>query len=100
MAGLATDVEYQFQFYATMFSSPTPVKNRDTTCGIMAIQDDTIIGTQRLDFDNLDSYQPYGLSFYPVNSDFTFTLALQCNPGQAFTFAMGIDDVTISPVGS
>ncbi|XEV07190.1 hypothetical protein FSHL1_012477 [Fusarium sambucinum] len=98
--GLDTNKQYQFTFYATVFSSPAPVRSNGALCTIQAVEDDAIMAVFFLDFNNLDSYQPLTSPFYPVHSDFTFNLRLECSNGEKVTLALGVDDITITEASS
>ncbi|QPC78180.1 hypothetical protein HYE68_008932 [Fusarium pseudograminearum] len=98
ISGLSTDRQYGFSFYSTVFSSPTPIHNPSTICLIQVQQGTTQISLFRVDFNNLDSYQPFSVNFTPVSSVISLSLKLRCTNGQRVTLALGIDDVVIGDV--
>ncbi|UZP40484.1 hypothetical protein NXS19_008300 [Fusarium pseudograminearum] len=98
ISGLSTDRQYGFSFYSTVFSSPTPIHNPSTICLIQVQQGTTQISQFRVDFNNLDSYQPFSINFTPVSSVISLSLKLRCTNGQRVTLALGIDDVVIGDI--
>ncbi|CEI68041.1 hypothetical protein FVEN_g7690 [Fusarium venenatum] len=95
VSGLDTGRQHHLTLYATIFSTPQPVANAATICFIQAQQGNALITQWRLDFNNLNSYQPFGIDFTPLGSDISLSLKLRCTNGQRVTLALGIDDVTI-----
>ncbi|SCV44862.1 uncharacterized protein FFB14_08338 [Fusarium fujikuroi] len=97
--GLDTERLYRLTTYATVFSTPAPVKDESTICVIQALQESTILSQWRLDFTDLGTYKPLHVDFTPFDEDVTITMRLRCSAGKKVTFSVGLDDVSLYDIG-